>query len=120
MIAKIPISKEQRLSMRNGTGLAIRFDENRTSSGRLPLRLDTSQHLRVDVFVNGTAVSAILDSGVSRSVLDRGLAQSLGVQIRPGFRGASVTGNVHGDLVDGLEISVGTLNIAGITGAVLD
>jgi len=106
--------------MTEGMGLDVHFEMGRSSSGRLPLGLDANLHLRIDVLVNGTAVPAILDSGVSRSVLDRGLVQSLGLLTKPGFRGASVTDDVHGDLVEGLRVDVGALTIAGITGAVLD
>jgi predicted aspartyl protease len=101
-------------------GLVVRFGRGRTSSGRLPLALDASLHLRIDILVNGTPVSAILDSGVSRSVLDRGLVQSLSLQTKPGFRGASITDDVQGELVEGLQVDVGALTLAGITGAVLD
>ena len=106
--------------MTDRADVAFYIDQGRVSSGRLTLKLDASQHLRVDAVVNGAAISAILDSGVSRSVIDRDLARSLGFRTRPGFRGASFTGDVEGELVDDLEIRVGALTVGGICGAVLD
>lgn len=97
-----------------------RFRLGRHSSGPQELLLDTAYHLRTPVWIGGMKVSAMVDTGAGRTVLDRALAARLGIATRLGFNVAGITADSQGEFADDLKIDIGDLTLTGIKAGVLD
>ena len=108
-----------RLSTHEGIAAAARFDPGMTTSDWQPLRLDAG-HLRINAKVNGVPVSAILDSGAGRTMLDDSLVRELHLTRRSGYQVGGFTSDIESQVADGLNIRIGALQICPLTGAVLN
>lgn len=99
---------------------SVAFATPERSSGALPMRLDGMSHLRVTAYVNGARVSAILDTGAARAIIDRGFAARMGIPLRPGFRAAGITDNAQGELAEDVSVTLGSMALNHLTPGVLD
>src|SRR5579864_6832795 len=95
------------------------FDASR-SSGWQRFSIDRSLRLRIRASVNGRDVSAVLDSGAGRTLVDSAFATTLGLRTRAGFTIGGVTGSVESTLTDDAVISIGALTISGLNAAIVD
>ena len=90
------------------------------SSGRLPLTLDQASHLRVSAVIQGVEVPAILDTGASRTVIDRSFAERLGLAGGAVYGMTGLTAPVMGSLASGVSISLGRLTLGNVCPGVFD
>lgn len=98
------------------------FITGRASSGWLGFSAEEPRIVIVDTLVNGAPVRALLDSGAQSSVIDRGLAERIGIplsNIAPvvafGVSGAPQMG--RSAIID---VTVGDLRFGGLRAAVLE
>lgn len=89
------------------------------AQNRVPFQTHSNK-IFVPVFVNGTPVEAILDSGASASGLDRAFAAQLGVRGRGRFRINGLQGAAAGAWAQGVSLAVAGLSIPEPRVAVLD
>ena len=75
--------------------------------------------LSMPVSVNGENVIACLDTGASRTVLDRAFAQQLRISTEPALNVAGLTSRIVGSLTDELSVVIAERAI-GLKAAVLD
>jgi len=71
--------------------------------------VDRDRHIRVPVTIDGTDFSAVLDSGASRSVMDRAAAERLGLSLRPGYVARGLTNSVSGQISDATIVRIGDI-----------
>lgn len=62
------------------------------------LHLATSKYLTVTATINGAAISAIIDTGATRSVVNAAWAKRLGLPVSGTLSAAALTGQVNGTL----------------------
>jgi hypothetical protein len=71
--------------------------------------IDRDRHIRVPVTIDGVDFSAVLDSGASRSVMDRAAADRLGLTLRPGYVARGLTDSVSGLMSDATIVRIGDI-----------
>ena len=62
------------------------------------LHLATSKYLTVTASINGAPISAIIDTGATRSVVNAAWAERLGLRVSGALSAAALTGQVNGTL----------------------
>lgn len=86
----------------------------------IPFRIDRLGLIEIEVQVNGQHASAVLDTGATRTTLDRSFATRTGIESREGFRGNGLTDGLFGGLASGIAIDIGGRRLAVLESAVLD
>jgi len=91
-----------------------------SSSGWIAFDLYGGRLILFPAKVNGHAVTAVLDSGATISVLDGGFAASIGL-VGAGARSiAGLHGNVQAGLIPGVSVDAGALTLKNLTIASVD
>ncbi len=98
----------------------VSFETPEAKSGWCALALDGFSHLRTSARLNGLEVSAMLDSGAARTVIDEAFARQLGMKPQSGFGMVGVTGAIDGATVTIPKLTVGALQISNVAAAVTD
>ncbi len=84
------------------------------------LHLATSKYLTVTASINGTTVSAIIDTGATRSVVNAAWAQRLGLPTSGTLSAAALTGQVNGTLYRVQTLGLGDVVVHNIDIASFD
>lgn len=86
----------------------------------IPFRIDRLRLIEIDIRINGARASAVLDTGATRTALDRSFAARVGIAVREGFRGNGLTGALAGGLLKDVVIEIGERPLPALDAAVLD
>jgi hypothetical protein len=89
-------------------------------SGWIDFQLFADRQIYLPVKVNGHAVSALLDSGATSSVLDRRFAAEIGLSPAGNVAIAGADSMSAAGFVRGVSIELGQLRLTGVTAASLD
>ena len=101
------------------TGAAA-FEGGIGSTGRIAIDFWDGQHIGLPVEINGVATGALLDSGSERTVLDAGFAKRVGVRPTGEALATGIAGSESGQVATGVDITMGSLRLEGLTTQVLD
>jgi predicted aspartyl protease len=74
--------------------------------------VDRDRHIRVPVTIAGVAFSAVLDSGATRSVIDRRIAGQLGLRMQPGYTARGLTRDVEGAIGEAATVRIGDIALS--------
>lgn len=86
----------------------------------IPFNIDRMRLIEIGIQVDGRPAAAVVDTGATRTVLDRSFAERMGIVARDGFQGLGLTGALSGGLAVDLVIEVGGRRLSGLNPAVLD
>ena len=79
----------------------------------VPFELTASNQIRFTMQAGGHEASAVLDTGISTSVVSRGFADTLGLKHQGSGRAAAVGGGIAIDWADSPQVSFGGLSRSG-------
>ncbi len=86
----------------------------------IPLTLYRDRYIYVPCVVNGVKTEALLDSGAGITVLDKSLADQLGLVEKSAVTARGVQGKQQAGLTDGVDISIGSVKLENLTVAIID
>jgi len=98
----------------------VAFKGGASSSGWIPFDLYGGRLILFPAKVNGHAVTAVLDSGATISVLDSSFAASIGLMGAGARSIAGLHGNVQAGLIPEVSLDAGALTLKGLTVASVD
>ncbi|MBY8822535.1 aspartyl protease family protein [Sphingomonas colocasiae] len=74
--------------------------------------VDRDRHIRVPVTIAGIPFSAVLDSGATRSVIDRRIADRLGLTAQAGYTARGLTDDVEGAIGEAATVRIGDIALS--------
>lgn len=74
--------------------------------------IDRDRYIRVPVTIAGVDFSAVVDSGATRSVIDRAAAERLGLSLQPGYVAQGLTGNMAGQMSAATPVRIGDVTLS--------
>jgi hypothetical protein len=98
----------------------VEFVGGGQSSGWCPFDIRMGTLVFIRAIVNGVPVSAVIDSGAGRSVIDHDLASKINLSTRTGFIASGIQADVAGGLADGVSVVIGRFKLNSLSVAVLD
>lgn len=86
----------------------------------IPFNIDRTWIIEIPIVVNGRPATAMIDTGATRTVLDRLFAERMGITSHADFRGLGLTGALSGGTANDVTIEVGGRRLTSLEPAVLD
>jgi predicted aspartyl protease len=102
---------DEKLNADREQNQGITFADGATSTGWLDFDMPDGRHIVLTAQLNGVAADVVLDSGAGGIVLDRGLADRLGLKAQQGFTAVGVTGSAQGAVAQGVTITLNNLTV---------
>jgi hypothetical protein len=91
------------------------FSDGASSTGWIPFEFFGGRRIFIPAKVNGHDIVVLLDSGAQSSVIDKGVAQSLGVKPKGEANLKGSGGDETAGVVDGVTVEVGALKLSNLT-----
>jgi hypothetical protein len=91
------------------------FSNGASSTGWIPFEFFGGTRIFIPAKVNGRDVVVLLDSGAQSSVIDKGLAQSIGLKPKGEGNLQGSRGDETAAIVDGVTVEVGALKLSNLT-----
>jgi hypothetical protein len=96
------------------------FSEGASSTGWIPFEFFGGTRIFIPAKVNGHDIVVLLDSGAQTSVIDKGVAQSIGLKPNGEANLQGAGGDETAAIVDGVTVEVGDLKLSNLTVASID
>jgi Aspartyl protease/PDZ domain len=100
---------------RPGDAHKATFSNGASSTGWIPFEFFGGTRIFIPAKVNGRDVVVLLDSGAQSSVIDKGLAQSIGLKPKGEGNLQGSGGDETAAIVDGVTVEVGALKLSNLT-----
>ncbi len=91
------------------------FSDGASSTGWIPFEFFGGARIFIPAKVNGHDIVVLLDSGAQSSVIDKGLAQSIGLKPKGEANLQGSGGDETAGIVDGVTVEVGALKLSNLT-----
>lgn len=85
-----------------------------------PFRIDRMRLIEIRIQVNGRRAVAVVDTGATRTSLDRSFAERIGILAHAAFQGLGLTAAISGGVAADIEMEVAGRRLTGVNPAVLD
>ncbi len=96
------------------------FSDGASSTSWIPFEFFEGTRIFIPAKVNGHDVVVLLDSGAQSSVIDKGVAQSIGLKPKGEANLQGSGGDETAGIVDGVTVQVGALKLSNLTVASID
>ena len=96
------------------------FSDGASSTGWIPFEFFGGTRIFIPARVNGRDVVVLLDSGAQSSVIDKGVAQSIGLKPKGEANLQGAGGDETAGIIDGVTVEVGALKLSNLTVASID
>ena len=96
------------------------FSDGASSTGWIPFEFFGGRRIFIPAKVNGHDIVVLLDSGAQASVIDKGVAQSIGLKPKGEANLQGSGGDETAAIVDGVTVEVGALKLSNLTAISID
>ncbi len=97
-----------------------RFVDGGTATEWMPITLHRGAYIYLRGTINGVETEMLLDSGAGMTVLDKAFAESIGVASAGEVTARGTSGESTASIAQEINLQVGTLELSGISAAVID
>jgi hypothetical protein len=96
------------------------LSDGASSTGWIPFEFFGGRRIFIPAKVNGHDIVVLLDSGAQSSVIDKGVAQSIGLKPKGEANLQGSGGDETAAIVDGVSVEIGALKLSNLTVASID